>query len=206
MNFGEEFSIPQGNEFEFTGSWIPVTPQKPIPTGSNPIQVNGLGNQFGKENWQEFAGFPTGYVQDILNNNGLAHSFSQDQYFGSINLPKNNRMINNIAGSYRLVLQNESSSWNDHTWANLLATRNAADGFASANRIPGLGSGNTLPMPNLHSQEDNWRHSSSHQSSSSHFMRNVDSFLQMPQCKWLNLFKTENCEISFYFQTQVYGN
>ncbi|TYI43239.1 hypothetical protein ES332_A01G154500v1 [Gossypium tomentosum] len=181
MNFGEDFSIPQGKEFEFTDSWIPVTPQKPIPTGSNPIQVNGQGNQFGNENWQELAEFPTGYVQDILNNNGVAHSFNQDQYFGSINLAKNNRMINNIAGSYRLVLQNESSSWNDHTWANLLATRNAADGFASANRIASLGSGNTLPIPNLHPQEENWRRSSSHQSSSSHFMRNTDGFLQMPQ-------------------------
>ncbi|XWS66286.1 hypothetical protein CRYUN_Cryun05aG0186400 [Craigia yunnanensis] len=196
MNFGEEFSIPQGKEFQFTGSWIPVTPQKPIPTGSNIISVNGQGNQFGRGNWQEFAGFPAGYVQDILNNNGPAQNFnpveqmgqSGGQYFDSINLAEKNRMINNIAGSYTQVLQNESTGWNNDTWANLLATRNAT-AFASANKTASIGSGSTVPITNLHSQADNWRHSDSHnsmcsnqtQSTSLHFLRNNDSFLQIPQ-------------------------
>ena len=196
MNFGEEFSVPQGNEFQFTGSWIPETPQKPISTRSNPILVNGQGNQFGRGNWQEFAGFPAGYVQDILNSNGHAQNFnpveemgqSGGQYFGSINLAEN-RMINNIAGSYTQVLQNESTGWNNSTWANLLATRNATS-FASANRTASIGSISTVPIPNLHSQADNWRYSSSHnsmcfnqtQSTSLHLLRNNDSFIQIPQC------------------------
>ncbi|GMJ11979.1 hypothetical protein HRI_004867100 [Hibiscus trionum] len=181
MNFGEEFSIPQGKDFQFMGSWIPVTPQKPIPPGSNPIQVNGHGNQFGKEIWQEFAGFPMGYVQDILNNNGVSQNFNQDQHFGSLNLATNNRMVNNIAGSYRQVLQNGSTEWNNHTWENLLATGNAANDFASANQTASIGSRNTVSSLNLHSREDNRRHSSSHQSSSSDFIRNINSFLHMPQ-------------------------
>ncbi|XP_039006710.1 transcriptional activator DEMETER-like [Hibiscus syriacus] len=176
MNF-EEFSIPQGKEFQFMGSWIPVTPQKPIPPRSNPIQVNVHGNQFRKENWQEIAGLPTGYVQDILTYNGVSHNFNQDQHFGSLNLAKNNRMINNIAGSYRQVLQTGSTEWNNRTWENLLANGNATTGFASAS----IGNGNTAPISNLHSREDNWRHSSSHQSSSSGFMTNINSFLKMPQ-------------------------
>ncbi|KAK8994526.1 hypothetical protein V6N11_045608 [Hibiscus sabdariffa] len=181
MNFGDEFSIPQGKEFQFMGSWIPVTPQKLIPPGSNPIQVNGHGNQFRKENWQEFARFPTGYVQDILNDNGVSNNFNQDQHFGSPNLAQNNRMINNIAGSYRQVLQNGSTVWNNHTWENLLATGNATNGFTSANQTASIGNGNTVPNTNLHSREDNWRHSSLHQSSSSDFIRDINSFLQMPQ-------------------------
>ncbi|GMI84827.1 DEMETER [Hibiscus trionum] len=181
MNFGDEFSIPQGNEFQFMGSWIPVTPQKLMPPGSNPIQVNGNGNQLRKENWQEFAGFPTGYVQDVLNDNGVSHILNQDQHFGSLNLARNNRMINNIAGSYRQVLQNGSTEWNNRTWENLLETGNAANGFASANQTASTGNGNTVPIPNSHSQEDNWRHSSLHQSSSSDFIRDINSFLQMPQ-------------------------
>ncbi|XWS56333.1 hypothetical protein CRYUN_Cryun09bG0076900 [Craigia yunnanensis] len=191
MNFGEEFSISQGKEFQFTDSWIPVTPQKPISTVSNLIQVNGQGNQFGRGNWQEFVGFPAGCVQDILNSNGHAQNFnpveemgqSGGQYFGSINLAEN-RMINNIAGSYTQVLQNESTGWNNSTWANLLATRNATS-FASAS----IGSVSTVPIPNLHSQADNWRYSSSHnsmcsnqtQSTSLHFSKNNDSFIQIPQ-------------------------
>ncbi|KAE8679434.1 Protein ROS1 [Hibiscus syriacus] len=181
MNFGEEFSIPQGKELKFMGSWIPVTPQKPIPPRSNPIQVNGHGSQFRKENWQEFAGFPTEYVQDILNYNGVSHNFNQDQHFGSLNLAKNSRMINNIAGSYSQVLQTGSTEWNNRTWGDLLATGNTATGFASANQTASIGSGNTVPIPNLHSREDNWRHYSSHQSSSSDFIRNINSFLEMPQ-------------------------
>ncbi|XP_039021568.1 uncharacterized protein LOC120153735 [Hibiscus syriacus] len=178
MNLGEEFSISQGKEFQFIGSWTPVTPQKPIPPGSNPIQMNEHGNQFGQENWQEFAGFPKGYFQDILNNNEVTQNFNQDRHFGSLNLPKNNRMINNIAGSYRQVLQNGSTEWRNHTWESLLTTGNATNGFASANQTASIGSRNTVSIPNLHSREDSWRHSSSHQSSSSDFISNINNFLQ----------------------------
>ncbi|XWS75275.1 hypothetical protein CRYUN_Cryun01aG0072300 [Craigia yunnanensis] len=188
MNFGEEFSIPQGKEFQFTGSRIPVTPQKPIPKRSNPVLVNGQGNQFGRGNWQELAGFTTGCVQDILNNNGTAQNFnpieqmglSGGDYFGSINLAEN-RMINNIAGSYTQLLHESTGGYNN-TLANLLATR-----FASANRTASISNANTVPIPSLHSQADYWRHSSSHnpmcsnqtQSTSLH-LRNNDSFLQIP--------------------------
>ncbi|KAK6233850.1 hypothetical protein QUC31_006256 [Theobroma cacao] len=195
MNFGEEFSIPQGNEFQFTGSWIPVTPQKPIATISNPIPVNGQGNQFGRGNWQELAGFSTGYVQDILNYNGIGQNFnpieqmcqSRVDYVGSINSAEN-RMINNIAGPYTQVLQNESTGWNNNTLANLPATRNAT-AFAPANGTASISRENAVPIPIMHSQADNWRHSSSHnsmctnqtQSTSLHFLRNIDRFYQMPQ-------------------------
>lgn len=197
MNFGEEFSIPQGNEFQFTGSWIPVTPQKPIATISNPIPVNGQGNQFGRGNWQELAGFSTGYVQDILNYNGIGQNFnpieqmcqSRVDYVGSINSAEN-RMINNIAGPYTQVLQNESTGWNNNTLANLPATRNAT-AFAPANGTASIRRENAVPIPIMHSQADNWRHSSSHnsmctnqtQSTSLHFLRNIDRFYQMPQRK-----------------------
>ncbi|KAE8702557.1 Protein ROS1 [Hibiscus syriacus] len=181
MNFGEEISIPQGKEFQFMSSWIPVTPQKPISPGSNLIQMNGHGNQFGQENWQEFAAFPKGYFQDILNNNEVSQSFDQDQHFGSLNLAKNNRMINNIAGSYGQVLQNGNTEWNNHTRESLLTTGNATNGFASANQTASIGSRSTVSISNLHSREDNWRYSSSHQSSSSDFISNINNFLQMPQ-------------------------
>ncbi|XVF75708.1 hypothetical protein PTKIN_Ptkin13bG0208400 [Pterospermum kingtungense] len=193
MNFGEEFSIPQGKDFQFMGSWIPVTPQKPVPTRSNLIQESGQGSQFGRGNWQEFAGFPTGYVQDILNNNGPIQNFnpveqmghSGGQYFGSMNLAENR---NNNAGYYTQLLQNESTGWNNSTWANLLATGDAT-AFASANRTASIGSTSTMTIPNLHSQADDQRFSSSQslafsnqtQSTSFNFLRNEDSFLQMPQ-------------------------
>ncbi|XVF23387.1 hypothetical protein REPUB_Repub13aG0033900 [Reevesia pubescens] len=181
MNFGEEFSIPQGGEFQFLDSWIPVTPQKPIP-------VNGHGNQFRRGNWQELDGIsiPTGYAQAMLNNNGPAQNFnpieqmgqSEGDYFGSINLAEKNRMINNIAGSYT-----QSPGLNNDTLANLLAT-----GTVFANRTASISSGNTVPIPNLHSQADNWRYSSSHnpmcsnqnQSTCFPFLRNNDGFLQIP--------------------------
>ncbi|XP_022765546.1 transcriptional activator DEMETER-like [Durio zibethinus] len=230
MNFGEEFSIPSGKEFPFTGSWMPVTPQKSIPTVSNPIQVNGQGNQSERGNWQELAGFCAGYEQDILNINGPAQNFnpveqmgqsgqelagfhagfvqdilningpaqnfnpveqmgqSAGHYFGSINLPGKNRMIDNIAGSSRHVLYNESTRWNNYSLENLLETGNNA-AFASANRVASITSANTVLFPNLHSQKDNWRHSIPHNSMYSnqthstnlHFLRNNDSFLQMAE-------------------------
>ncbi|XVF82803.1 hypothetical protein PTKIN_Ptkin16aG0079200 [Pterospermum kingtungense] len=201
MNFGEEFSIPQGKQFELTGSWIRVTPQKQIPTGSNLISVNGQGNRLGRWNWQELAGFPTGYVQDILNNNGPAQNInpveqiglSGDHYLGS---------INNNAGPYTQFLQ-EIIGENNNTWANLQATNgNASIGSANVAPIPNLhsqadnwrrcssniGGTSTAPILNLHSQPDNWRYSRSlnpmcynqTQSTSSHFLRNSESFPQMP--------------------------
>ncbi|XVE99111.1 hypothetical protein REPUB_Repub03eG0168700 [Reevesia pubescens] len=192
MNFGEEFSIPQEKECQFMGSWIPATPQKPIPKRSNPTPVNGHGNRFGRGNWQELPGipsrFPAGYVQDILNNNGPAQNLNPVEqrgqtgghYFGSINLTQKNRTINNIAGSYAQVLHNESIGCSNNTLENLLATRNAP-AFASANRTA-----SAVPIPNLHSQADNWRHTISHNSMCSNqcqsqFLRNNDSFLQMLQ-------------------------
>ncbi|XVE68636.1 hypothetical protein DITRI_Ditri09bG0084800 [Diplodiscus trichospermus] len=181
MNFGEQFSIPQGN-----GSWIPATPQKPIPMRSNSIQ----GNQYERGNWQDLGGFPTGYVQDILNNNGTCQNFntieqrgqSEGNYFGHINMAEKNIMINNIAGSYTQLLQ-ECAGGNNNTLADLLATRNA-----SANRIASIRSANAVPIPNLHSQAETWRHSSSHNpmccnpslSTSLRLLRNNDSSLQMP--------------------------
>ncbi|OMO73112.1 hypothetical protein COLO4_27244 [Corchorus olitorius] len=185
MNLGEEFSILEGNEFPFSSSWIPVTPQKPIPTRSNPIPVNEQGNQFGRVNWQELGGFPAGYVAQNFNPiEQLGHRGGSN--FGSMNLAEKKRMINSIAGSYTQALQNEGMGWNNITLANLLATRNAT-AFASADATSSISRPNSGPITNLHPQADNWRQSTSNdfifanqtQPTSLPFFRNNNSFHQM---------------------------
>ncbi|KAF2294847.1 hypothetical protein GH714_022496 [Hevea brasiliensis] len=54
-NIGDAFSVPQGREYEFTGSWVPATPEKHIATRYNSMPIEGLGNG----NHQELARIPT---------------------------------------------------------------------------------------------------------------------------------------------------
>ncbi|XP_038712600.1 transcriptional activator DEMETER-like isoform X2 [Tripterygium wilfordii] len=75
MNYGDGFSVPPEKELQLMGSWMPLTPQKPIPARSNLVperHVNQMGrangpdlvsnpmterhgDQMGMENWQGLA-------------------------------------------------------------------------------------------------------------------------------------------------------
>jgi hypothetical protein len=59
------------------GSWIPITPEKPIPARSHPIVVNRRGN------WQELARFSDGYAKEIPNCNGFGAEFESNWTSGS---------------------------------------------------------------------------------------------------------------------------
>lgn len=158
MNFGGGVSIPQDKEeVQIMGSWIPITPEKPIPARSHPIPVDGRGN------WQELAGFSDGYAEEIPNCNGFGQNLNPiDQvvqnggFYGCDGggLPERNRVINHIAGSYTQAFNNDdSAAWKNNPLAKLLLMQNSTF-LATAN----VGMNTSLNMaanrpliPNTHS-------------------------------------------------------
>uniref|UniRef100_A0A2P2KM39 Uncharacterized protein n=1 Tax=Rhizophora mucronata TaxID=61149 RepID=A0A2P2KM39_RHIMU len=134
IKFGEGTSIPQRKNVPFMGSWVPLTPEKPVPTRWNLMPVSMHGSHLGRVNWQELAGFTGGYAQEPLNYGGVAQNYiridqaDQNGCFHSCNagLAVKNDMINNIPGPHTQVLFNESAGCNKNPMTNLLALKNAA--------------------------------------------------------------------------------
>ncbi|KAG7946255.1 hypothetical protein I3843_14G030500 [Carya illinoinensis] len=165
INFGGGVSIPQDKEFQIMGSWMPVTPEKPVPTRSNPIPVDCHGNQLGRGNWQELNGFSNGYAEEMPNCNGLrlnSNPIGQMVQNGGFNgydegglAERNRTMINHIAGSYTQTFHNnDSSGCKRDPLAKLLLMQNAAF-IASANRNPNRSlsmAANRPLIPDSHSQ------------------------------------------------------
>ncbi|KAG6680328.1 hypothetical protein I3842_13G036400 [Carya illinoinensis] len=143
-------------------SWMPVTPEKPIPTRSNPIPVNWDGNPMGRANWQEVIEFSNGYAEEMPNYNGLRRNSNltgqvvqKEGYNGyDAGLAQKNRMINHIAGSHTQTLHSDNSGWKNDTFAQLLLMQNATL-TTTANRDPNGSqnmAANSPLMPNSHLQ------------------------------------------------------
>lgn len=162
MNFGGVgVSIPEDKEeVQIMGSWIPITPEKPIPARSHPIPVDG------RTNWQELAGCSDGYAEEIPNCNGfgqnlnpIGHVVQNGGYYGGDGggLAEKNRVINHIAGSYTQAFNNDDSAvWKTNPLAKLLLMQNSAF-LASANRNmnTSLSMAVNRPLiPNSHSPVD----------------------------------------------------
>lgn len=173
MNFRGGVSIPQNKEFQIMDSWMPVTPEKPIPTRSNLIPVDCHGNQLGSGNWQELNGFSNGYAGEMPNCNGLrliSNPIGQMVQNGGFNgydegglAERNRMMINHIAGSYTQTFQNDSSGWKRDPLAKLLLMQNAAF-ISSANMNPNRSFNMATNRPlisnsHLHSQSLSQSHS-----------------------------------------------
>lgn len=145
MDFSRGVSIQEEKEFQIQGSWIPVTPGKPIPTKPQPIPAERQGNQHVRTNWLESLGLPARPSQQSLTSNGSAAQFDS---MGSVD---QNRRINNreavmgmtcsnrgsanIVGSHSQAFPDGNGGWNNVPYANLLAFANAAS-VASASANP----------------------------------------------------------------------
>ncbi|GAV58401.1 HhH-GPD domain-containing protein [Cephalotus follicularis] len=190
MNIGDGIPFQQENEFQFLVTpWIPVTPEKPVRIRSNPIPVEGHGNQLGGAGWQQLPRFSNGYIPDMSNYNRLLRNFNQveqvDQNGGLYgcngSLAERKEMINHIAGSYTQALRNQS-----------LTLKNAAASIATANTTPSVGVGwQSIPLiPNLISPVDDWRESNSaNMLLANQFRCYSDSLQQIPQCSDLLSYK-----------------
>lgn len=200
MNFGVggEYAVPQDKEFQFPGSWIPVTPEKPVPRRSGPGSIPGA-------DWQELGGSgsggaQSGYFQDLLNwdGNGIASSFypvGQGLLNGSsygnsgANVVERSRMINKIAGSYTQALYNASTGWNEAAFAP--GTMNAGTSMANSPLSPNLQSqadngrlyntGNMVLGNQIHSGNHNWMLPNQAHYTGRDLLGNDDSFHRMPQ-------------------------
>uniref|UniRef100_A0A2N9HY41 HhH-GPD domain-containing protein n=1 Tax=Fagus sylvatica TaxID=28930 RepID=A0A2N9HY41_FAGSY len=129
MNFRGGVSFPQDKQLQFMDSWIPVTPEKPIPTRSHPIPVDRLGNQLGTPNWQQLTGFSNGYAEEIPNCNGFVQNLNpigQVVQNGGCYDYDGGRMINHIAGSYTQTYDNDITGWkSDDPIRKLMLMQNA---------------------------------------------------------------------------------
>ncbi|XP_065625622.1 transcriptional activator DEMETER isoform X2 [Quercus suber] len=141
MNFRGGVLIPPDKQLQFMDSWIPVTPEKPIPTRSHPIPADRLGNQLGTPNWH-LAGFSNGYAEEVQNCNGFVQNLNPigqvvqngGCYGYDGGLAEKTRMIDHIL----LLMQN----------ADFLATANRG-----LNRSVNIASERPL-IPNSRSQVD----------------------------------------------------
>lgn len=121
-------------------SWIPVTPEKPIPTRSPPIPVDQLGNQLGTPNWH-LAGFSNGYAEEVQNCNGFVQNLSPigqvvqngGCYGYDGGLTEKTRMIDHIVSPYTQTFDNDTTAWKTNPITQLLLMQNA-DFLATANR------------------------------------------------------------------------
>ncbi|XP_059665988.1 protein ROS1A-like [Cornus florida] len=171
MNFGRGFPIPPENDIQIRGSWMPVTPDKPILQRSNSIPVERQGNRVERGDWQELVGMYEGVLQEKTNyNEGVPNFKSIEQmgangnYCNRVAAPASERgSFNHNVGSYTQNFRNDSAAWNNDPSAELLATNNIAS-VASTNRSPNssVHVANGPSFWNSCSQVDsNWTESSS---------------------------------------------
>lgn len=216
MKFGDGFPIPREKEFQLMGPWMPVTPEKPIATRSNPQQVDRYAESQGRANWRELAGFPGGHIQETPNYNRAVPNLSpigqgvQTEGYngGNMRVTDRQRIINHIAASFRQDLYNEDGGWNNNQLGPMLARTNAA-ALTSANRNVVLSAGmvNRSQLLNSHSQANKWGESSlSHlllhnqtQNSGSNLLRNTNNFHQMPRAPYSGSDMLLNSDI--FYQT-----
>ncbi|KAF8396460.1 hypothetical protein HHK36_018082 [Tetracentron sinense] len=143
MEFRRGVSASEEKELKFQGTWVPVTPAKPIPTRPQPISVDRNGNQVGQANWMESMGFSAGFLERTPLPNGAA------AYFDSMGFVDPNRDLNNwetalvdgdrgskqFVGSYTQDFRDPSAVWNSIPFAELLALTNASSAASEASAI-----------------------------------------------------------------------
>ncbi|PON34206.1 DNA glycosylase [Parasponia andersonii] len=128
LNFGEGFSIPGAEEYQFESSWVPATPEKPPIVGRpNLISENPQGRQLGLSNWPESASNSGRY--DRPNYDCLAQIFNANSrvgqnsgHFGNLegNPTVNNPRINGIAGSHQQSSSEDFVDFNNVSFMQLL--------------------------------------------------------------------------------------
>ena len=164
MNFRGGVLIPPDKQLQFMDSWIPVTPEKPIPTRSHPIPVDRLGNQLGTPNWH-LAGFSNGYAEEVQNCNGFVQNLNPigqvvqngGCYGYDGGLAEKTRMIDHIVSPYTQTFDNDTTGRKTNPITQLLLMQNA-DFLATANKGLNSRSVNTASdrtlIPNSRSQVD----------------------------------------------------
>ena len=105
MNFGERLWTPEDKQFQMSGSWVPITPEKAIQIRSHPLSAQWQANQMRIEDLQEIVATGSGYVNEMMhferpdqNLQLVGQTWEYNNFDGGS--PKRNRIINHIAGSY----------------------------------------------------------------------------------------------------------
>ena len=183
INYGEGL-IPS--------SFLPATPEKPIPTRSTLMPTEGQGNLQGRTNWQ-LAGFADGCLQDVSNYSRAAqHPDQIDQLFrnGGDNIrnagmEEVKRMSNNPCN----YIESQTGGLDSGLLEDILEHSNIAT-ITSPMAPPSMSTSVlwSPSFPNLHPQVNNYRESSlflgnqAHCSSSRQLGSNHISS-QEPNCK-----------------------
>ncbi|CAL8167286.1 unnamed protein product [Prunus armeniaca] len=170
MKFGGGFLLPQDEDLRFMDSWVPATPEKPIPLKRHPIPipVNPLGNHLQGENWQrtgisrEHVQMGASYndvTQTVSPNGQLQRNGGHNGYDGS--LAEKNQMINHVAcsystGSFTQLLRPDNASWNNNPITQLLHDKAAFVASADRNLSRNVDLAMNTPLiPKLHPQLGN---------------------------------------------------
>ncbi|KAJ6325565.1 hypothetical protein OIU76_012609 [Salix suchowensis] len=155
INYGEGLIL---------SSFLPATPEKPIPTRSTLMPTDGQGNLQGRTNWQ-LAGFADGCLQDVSNYSRAAqHPDQIDQLFrnGGDNIrnagmEEVKRMSNNPCN----YIESQTGGMNSGLLADILEHSNIAT-ITSPMAPPSMSTSVlwSPSFPNLHPQVSNYRESS----------------------------------------------
>ncbi|KAF9674957.1 hypothetical protein SADUNF_Sadunf10G0181700 [Salix dunnii] len=155
INYGEGLIL---------SSFLPATPEKPIPTRSTSMPTDGQGNLPGRTNWQ-LAGFADGCVQDVSNYSRAAQYPDQiDQLFmnGGDNI-RNAGMegVKRMSNNTRNYIESQTGGLESGLFANILEHSNITT-ITSPMAPPSMSTSMVRrpSFPNLHPQVNNYRESS----------------------------------------------
>ncbi|XP_061975510.1 transcriptional activator DEMETER isoform X2 [Populus nigra] len=210
INYGERLIL---------SSFLPATPEKPIPTRSNLMPADGQGNLQGRTNWQ-LAGFADGCVQDVSNYSRAAqHSDQIDQLFrnGGDNVRNAGfEEVKRMSNTTRNYIESQTGGLGSGLLANILDHSNIST-ITSPMAPPGISTSMVWrpSFPNLHPQVNNYRepnlllgnqtHSSGSQHLGSNYISsqepNYDPMMPCPHNYDLNFPPRMEADAASYFTT-----
>nr|DAD47437.1 TPA_asm: hypothetical protein HUJ06_017374 [Nelumbo nucifera] len=156
MDFSKEFSVPGDIEFPNEGgSWIPVTPAKPVPTRPQPTSGNTQGNQLDRSNWLQTLGHLPALQETSISNElaacyGSMHFMDQHRSLNNWEaaLAGNSRGSVRMVGTHTQALADTSACGQYVSFGNLLAfTTPASATSAGAPQHGNNNAGSSLLFP-----------------------------------------------------------
>lgn len=141
FNFGGGFPIPGAEDFQFEGSWMPATPEKPPTLGrSNSIPGNPQGIQLGSSNWPESVSNSSRYntpnfdcLAQIFNGHSQGGQNSGHFRYMDGHPAGNNPRINSIAGSFHQSLPEDYVDLSNNMSFTQLLQHGGPDGGTPSN-------------------------------------------------------------------------
>ncbi|XP_010278237.1 PREDICTED: transcriptional activator DEMETER-like isoform X2 [Nelumbo nucifera] len=174
MDFISGVSIPGGKEQQIQGSWIPVTPARPVPTRPQPVPVNREGSQLETQSDppELLQGTPTSNEAVRFHDSVLLvdHSIALDNWEAA--LAGNNRGSINMAGTHTQAFTDASACWNSSLFGDLFASTTP-----SSAAVPQWGNNNVVDSFFFPTEYSNIGQGSSN---SARLLLENQGFLQIP--------------------------